>query len=423
MNILKKIIPVFVKKWILHVIFLFTVPKVKKQYEVNLLRIKNKIKNEPLNVLFFVDDISKWKTQSLFDLMISDKNFNPIIAIAGLYPIINDKYNEIVNFFEKKGMPIVNAYKIKNGIIDINPDLKPDIVFYQQPWGHEKCINPELMAELGFVTCYVPYYVPNYSSLQADCQLNFHRMLWRYFTLNHEWRDLFRKCTFEMFRAGDFISTGHTMLDFYYQIDSGLRKIPQKENMVIYAPHWSFNHPLNFPDQSENMSTFLSNGKEILLYAQQHPEIKWIFKPHPRLKQALIDCKVMTSKEVEAYYNAWKLCGDVCLDGNYMELFMKSKAMITDCGSFLTEYFCTEKPLIHLISSHSTMIPLDVNKEMFEQFYKVHNLDEMYHSFDSILLKDEDPMHDQRCVMLRKMGLRGQYAAQNIMNYLHKILD
>ena len=86
----------------------------------------------------------------------------------------------------------------------------------------------------------------------------------------------------------------------------------------------------------------------------------------------------MTEQEVDNYYKEWEKISTYCNNGNYAKLFLESKALITDCASFLVEYFCTKKPVIHLISSSCGIIPKFPLKRIIETYYKAHNLEEMY---------------------------------------------
>lgn len=47
----------------------------------------------------------------------------------------------------------------------------------------------------------------------------------------------------------------------------------------------------------------------MLDWAKCHPEFKWVFKPHPRLKNALIKNNIMSEEEVERYYSEWEKIG------------------------------------------------------------------------------------------------------------------
>ena len=96
------------------------------------------------------------------------------------------------------------------------------------------------------------------------------------------------------------------------------------------------------------LATFKENGKFILKYAKTHPETTWVFKPHPRLKYALLRNKIMTKDEINKYYNAWGKIGNVVENGNYFDLFKTSDLLVTDCCSFLAEYLPTNKPIIRL---------------------------------------------------------------------------
>ena len=79
---------------------------------------------------------------------------------------------------------------------------------------------------------------------------------------------------------------------FHQQLNLKNHKEKEKK-YVIYAPHWSID------DNRTNYATFEWNGKYILEYAKKHPEIKWIFKPHPSLKLRLETQKIMTNEEIE----------------------------------------------------------------------------------------------------------------------------
>ena len=54
------------------------------------------------------------------------------------------------------------------------------------------------------------------------------------------------------------------------------------------------------------MSTFPKTANYILDFAKKQSNINWIFKPHPRLKYAIIKNKVMSEYEAENYYKEWQ---------------------------------------------------------------------------------------------------------------------
>lgn len=395
------------------------------RYRSLLKRIRgNATRRERLfRVAFLVSDCAKWKCQSLYDLMKEDSAFEPFVVLTHADFDFNlqeadraERRANNIRFFESRGV----AYE-ETLVPDLSyrhhlRDLHPDIVFYQHPWTHREEEMPGEVAKYA-LTCYVPYFVPNYGLVWNDSQLLLHRQLWTYFCLNEKWVQLFSTGKPWYKTAVRFVATGHPMLDYFYlKKDFGIDR-----QYVIYAPHWSFSYPGH--DNFENYSTFPKNGRQILDFAKRHPEIKWVFKPHPTLKAMLKRSGLMTEDEIEAYYRDWESIGEACYDGNYLDLFSRSRAMITDCGSFLSEYPCTGMPLIHLCSSNRKIETLEPSRKLFATFYQAHNEEEMWRWFDEVLVKRNDPKKDERLAAVREAGLKDQYAARNILAYLRKELN
>ena len=96
--------------------------------------------------------------------------------------------------------------------------------------------------------------------------------------------------------------------------------------------------------------------------------------------------------------------------------------MVTDCASFLTEYFSTGRPLVHLISPTAKLKPLKPSQKMFRSFYRVTNIDELCPALDSVVLHGDDPRREERLEVLRQSGVRSGSAAERILGYLDKVL-
>ena len=96
--------------------------------------------------------------------------------------------------------------------------------------------------------------------------------------------------------------------------------------------------------------------------------------------------------------------------------------MITDCGSFLIEYFCTGKPIIHLISDQCNVTPPEPTQKIFNTFYQVRNVGELYNQLDNLLQKNNDYKMEERLQILKELNLENCYAAQNIINDLETVI-
>ena len=421
----KKVSPVLrvLRAGLFKVVAALSALAVRMNYCIVRRRIRNRPAGTKIRVLFLVNEIAKWKTQSLYDLMEENENYEPVVGvtIADIDRNLSDveqqaKMDKTVAFFENKGMHTIRLYDAKTKTVaDLGP-MGIDVIFYQQPYVLLDEQKPQITS-FSALTCYVPYYVPDYGSRHFDYEFEFHKNVWRYFILNESLARAYRRFGWLEGYAGKILGLGHPCLDYYHLHGNAFRD----DNVVIYAPHWAFAHPKN--ENLENYSTFLWNGEAILEYAKQHQEFKWVFRPHPSLSMVLKKSGAWSEEKIAAYWNEWSTVGTVSKDDDYQALFMKSKALITDCGSFLLEYFATGKPLIHLISSNVKMQPIAILKPYFDSWYRVHDLTEMEQVFRLVLEQGQDPMREDRCKVLKRAGLTGNYAAKRILDYLDATLS
>jgi len=400
------------------------IQKAQKRYPKIISSIRNN-ENKKIKVLFLVNEISKWKTQSLYDEFLNSEVFEPVIALTvadaqkRLTPAEKVQcLEENYKFFTDKGMNCVYAWDTKNNRALNLKDFAPQIVFYQQPWYLPKIQMPDKVCKFA-LTCYVPYFVPNYGIMNMD-YFDFHKFLFRNYVLNKDWEKIYQDYAGEDY-CGNIRAIGHTMLDKIYlnkdkNVDADTDKEKESPDYIIYAPHWSVPFPGN--ENDENYGTFLSNYKLILNYAQNHPEFNWVFKPHPTLKLALKRTGLFTENDIENYYREWEKIATPCYSSNYMDIFLESKVLITDCGSFLVEYFCTGKPVVHLLSDKCKVVPPLPSRKIFDTFYKVRNAGEFYNSLDTLLQRNNDYKKEERLKVLKELNLENCYAAKNILEDL-----
>lgn len=384
------------------------------QYWRRLRVIREESTRRKLRVLFLVSNLSKWKMQSLFDAMRASEVFDPfmVVIIQDTEWRLSDKekkdmIHSLCSYFLERGMRTFVGYDADNQESVPLDKFNPDLVFYQQPYSLAVGHRPSDVCKLA-LTCYVPYYVQDYGSFNFDCGLFFHRMMWRYFTLNEDWANEFTRYQGALCRAGAIKGMGHPMLDMLQNDKSSGNDRP----LVVYAPHWTCGHV------GWRVSTFLEVGEKMLNLAKQHQEISWVFKPHPTLRQTLIDYKYMTMDEIDAYYSAWEHVGTVCFNGPYVELFEKSSAMITDCGSFLVEYASTKKPIIHLISKNPAVSPHRIANKLFSTYYQARSWDEFLNLFEDVIIKKKDFKRDERLSAVRELNLLDRNAGRRIVDYL-----
>ena len=261
------------------------VAKAKANYPKQIERIKRKIKEGGrVRVLFVVDELAKWKAESLYLLLQKDERFEPVICLGlptvtfGVAPRETALHiSQTEKWFRDRNYKVVRLYDaFKNKLLPIEP-LEPDIVFYPEVWYDTTLHLPSRISKIA-LTCYIPYFVPNYVDVFLDCKQEMHRLYWRHFVLNEELVTLYESATHDCIMAGKFVGLGHTMFD-EISASSGGGTDCVRPKCVIYAPHWTFNHPNN-PSRL-HYSTFAEFGNNILNYAKNHREFDWVFRPHP----------------------------------------------------------------------------------------------------------------------------------------------
>lgn len=381
-----------------------------------LKKLKQKFNKTPLKVVFYVYENCRWKSQSLYDLMLNDKRFEPLIVVTkncskegnANYQTIED-IKITYNFFKEKGMNVEYGYDIEKDEFIPFEKFNPDIVFYSHPWYVETSQGPVVCSKFA-LTYYIPYFLPN-TSHYIEYDLRFHQYIHKYYVLNNLIKDFYHKK--QTRKSNNMVSAGHTQLDYFY-----LNKpsVPTKRT-VIYSPHWTIRGIDNIA-----YSTFDWNGEAILEFAKSHPEIEWIFRPHPLLYKNLICTHFWSKEQTDNYYNEWKKFAKFSDCGNYLDIFNNSYAMITDCGSFLTEYLLSEKPVIHLVSQNA-MEYNDAVKKITKSYYQAHNLSELNNYLEDVIINQNDYKKQDRINVLEELELRNNYCAANILKNIEEELS
>lgn len=388
---------------------------IKKNKKQVLKRLKKKFNNEPLKVVFYVYENCRWKSQSLYDLMLEDERFEPLIVVTKNCAKENNANFQSIedikatyNFFKSKGMRVEYGYDIEKDLFIPLKNFKPDLIFYSHPWYIETSQGPVVCSKFA-LTYYVPYFVPS-TIIYYEYGLRFHQYLHKHYVLNETLKEFYNQV--QTRKSSNFVTAGHPQLDYFY-----LNKKSVEKKAVIYSPHWSV-----LTNAGARFSTFDWNGEFILEFAKSHPEIEWIFKPHPLLYNHIIHSKYWTKEKLDNYYNEWKSIGEFYDSGDYLDIFNRARAMITDCGSFLTEFFCTEQPVIHLVNDNAVEYNNDV-KKIVKSYYQVHDINELQDYLDKVILKKQDNKKEERLALMKSLGLKDNYCAQNILKDIEEELN
>ena len=415
---------VFLSKiWELRHVYEF--PVCAWRYRRLMRKAMHKPKSEKIRVLFIVSEIAKWKEQRLYEEMERSGIFEPIVGISAWNKQLehlcnNDELQKVHSraeqFFDRLRDRHVRTVKIENGErVFLNlANFKPDIVFYTEQWAPCPKQRPYDVSKYA-LTCFLPYYVPDFGFPKFDCYQLVERLSWTYFCLGESWVKRYRESLRFKLHLENFKITGHPALDYLVQ---NRDRRPQ-EDYVIYAPHFSFMPESK--DTSYVIGTFAWSGMAILEYAEKHPEVNWVFKPHPILRSKMVEYGFMTEAEADSYYSKWSAIAKVSTDGDYQELFIQSRALITDSGSFLPEYGATGRPVIRLISKYDGTFPPTAAKKAYDSYYQAHDVGELQSILKLVVEDRLDPKSEMRLEAVKAAGLFEANASRKIIDYLRNV--
>jgi len=347
-----------------------------------------------VRVAFLTAGASKWKCQSVYDEMVKSGRFDPVVVT-----------DEEPTFYVGLGCHVRED----------GPMSGYDIVVYQDPWSDLASRHPVWELSRTALCCYVPYSIESIAqggrSERFDYHhlANFHGLMFACFQWSEDYAKHYARQQWPWEWAGCTLGFGHPSLDPY------CGRSAQGER-IIYAPHFAFEYNGVMPISS--IGTFPWSGEKILAYAQAHPEQKWLFKPHPKLRDRLVEIGYWSREQVEAYYQAWEAVGEVCYDGDYAKWFLSSRAMITDSNSFLMEYMAVGRPLIHLVPEKTNMINCRQAAELFETYYTVKGPEELATALEQVIERREDPREAEREAAAKRASILGNHAGRRIVTWL-----
>ncbi|MCM1309724.1 MAG: CDP-glycerol glycerophosphotransferase family protein [Bacteroides sp.] len=362
--------------------------KMKKWYYRHIFmpaKLRSVRKKERIRVVFVVANLSCWKTESLYQAMLANKRFEPILLVLGF--IGKPDFENIETYFRTKGYD----YKKISDEQTICSALHPDIIFYQQPYEDILPVKHMYYNNMGALFCYVSYSMRSTLNI-LNTNIKFNRICWQVYYENELNLTTYSNINPKYTAAG--LVTGLPVMDDLIQPSENFpdpwKPSPGKKR-IIYAPHHSIDN-----DPLFHTATFLETGPVMLEMAEKYADrVQWAFKPHPFLRVKLE--KVWGKEATDEYFNRWaNVEWSQYESGEYMGLFKHSDAMIHDCGSFTIEYLYTEKPVMYLTLDHK--LPQEYN-EMNLRALDVHyqgNTREAIEQFICDVLAGNDPKRYER---------------------------
>lgn len=384
-------------------------------------KIKLLSNKSPIRVAFYVINVGMWKSDKLFQLLLNDHRFSPII-ISYLYDFNSNDYNrklqcEIEYFFKNKGYPYENGFDFKkNSLISLD-SFDVDIIFFAQPYH-----NTIKQLPLKQMLAYIPYCY-NMEDLPQFYNTIFQNVCWKLFCSSEMHKEIAKQYCYN--KAANVVVVGNPIEDYFRDNSKPDESQWKQKNRIIKKIIWAPHHSI-LQNDTLDYSNFLEIADGMLKLASEYEgKVQFVFKPHPILKSKLYAYEGWGKERTDNYYNEWLIGHNTnFVDGNYVDLFKSSDAMIHDCSTFTCEYLLVNKPVMFVSKKETISQFNSFAKACFDVHYHGRSISDI-ELFINNVIEGRDPLLDKRTVFIQdSLSQRsGESVAERIYKELCTIFE
>jgi hypothetical protein len=380
---------------------------------------------KPIQVLFVCHEPAMWNMfESVYREMEQDPGFSPlVVALPYRHETLpHGQYKDagMMKFCEANGFRVVLGYDKENNTW-LNPaSLAPDYVFFQQPYSYHlhQMWSMEMVAMIARV-CYIPYAtflakgeiaaVLHPESLFRLANLFFMENPWEKKSLEEEFKDRRR------YGNKKIILTGYPKLDYLVN-KNGLiggvwkRGMSNDIKRILWTPRWR---------TTERTCHFFDYKDYFLKFCKKHPDIDFVFRPHPLFWQNFAKTGELPLDEQKQMQLDYGKSLNMSIDNNagYADTFLTSDMLISDFSSMIFEYFATGKPIIY---THRKNVFNEYGVMLSAGLYWVRNNKELDATI-SMLLAGNDPLRKKREELMKTMFFMPETGAGRMIKEYLKV--
>ena len=333
--------------------------------------------------------------------------------------------NATYEYLKGKGYPnVIMGYDVnRNEIYEIKRNLEPDVVFFSSPYR-------SYIGEINYITkmrdclcIYIPYYYNNTVEYKMAYDELLHNIVWRYYVETNWHKEMSKK--YSSNNARNVVVTGYPGVDKFYDkqyipSDDNWRIKDKKHKRIIWAPHQTIN-----PKKEMYYSAFLLIAEDMIELAEKYKDyIQIAFKPHPLLFNTL--SKEWGKERTETYYEKWRSMENTSIvDGEYVDLFLTSDAIIHDSASFITEYLMLNKPALRTCNGRDLKTQFnEFSLACLNCYYMAYNGNDI-ETFIKNVIDGRDPMLEKRTTFIKDHLLppNDRLSSENIVNDILDSID
>ena len=377
-----------------------------------------------IKVVFFAQLSSIWKYDLLYKLMNDDPCFEPMVLVvpelARGDEFMWENMDKTYLLMKSKGYKVIKSFdSVLNSWIDVHAQINPDIIFFSRPYSGISKKEYAISNFPNVLTCYVPYAFMEIQG-RAYFDLLFHNLLWIHFaeTLVHKQISYSE----EFIKAKNVYVSGYPGCDLFLLKNKVINDCWKIKNPLIKRIIWAPHHSI----ESNGYTDFLKVSDLFMNLAIKYKDkIQIAFKPHPLLKPKLYNHKGWGSKRTDSYYDFWENSENTFLaEGEYIDLFLTSDALMHDSGTFLIEYLYTLKPVLFSSFTNRRKNLNYFGRQALNLHYRVNNEDDITTFIEKVVIQDNDSMYAQRKLFFDTyLNIpNGMTASQNIINKIKEYL-
>lgn len=335
-------------------------------------RIHKKRQNgEKINVVFVCHRPAVWESlHSVYDSLKANDRFNvTILAIPNKKELPDVWLNHEV--YESEGAEIfwkdygcINGYNYQTKEWFDLKTLKPDYVFFQQPYNitRPKEYKSWVVAKYANI-CYVSYFAPcEYGPLYDEClPEDFLKCVSLFFSQNpvdHEF------VTNRIKQINDKLTivalTGYPKYDYTKEYSKDNSVLKEKTGLfkIVWTPRWTTN---------EGLCNFFHYKDDFSAFCKANMDIDFTFRPHPQAFSEWNSTGEFSEQNVELLKQSYARQINMHLDqtDNYYPLLYSSDCLITDMSSIVFDYLFTGKPIILCMDKSFTGFYLDISEGLY----------------------------------------------------------
>lgn len=313
-----------------------------------------------------------------------------------------DCSNDTYEYYKDRGYDAVNTLTGKNQWLDLEA-LKLDYLFFTRPYN--SYMPPQYSSHA--VSRYTKVCVMLYAFTLAEetyrstLNRDFFCNVYFYFAEDRYARDKQERHFSRRHKAGlqRSVYVGMAALADIYRAKgtyAGAWAFSENDFRVMWTPRWT-------TDRALGGGNFFVYKEPLLRYAAEHPDMDFLFRPHPLMFENFRNTGELTAQKEQEYRDRIASLSNVSLDesGDYAASFWASSVLVSDISGMMPEYFVTGKPVIYC-PSHAGLTLAESSAKLISGCYIAHNEDELFVILER-LRRGEDPLQDKRRALITEL--------------------